>query len=155
MSATNIAATSINRRTRWPRDLKIFALFAALWAAALTGKIVIRDVAFYSPIELEAVLLGIKFEGYPAHLVLAAQAMATFTLAIGLAGERRWGLLLAFAYLFEVVISNLIFMLTYMNDLAEGSRVRLAGLAGIMAVLCLLYLWIRARNLLFADQFRS
>jgi hypothetical protein len=151
MSATNLATMPLNRRPRWPRDLKIFALLAALWAAALTGKIVIRDVAYFSPIELEAVLFGIKFQGFSAHLVLAGQAMATFTLAIGLAAERRWGLLLAFAYLLEVVISNLIFMLTYMGDIGQGSRVRLAGLAGIIAVMCLLYLWIRARNLLFAD----
>jgi hypothetical protein len=152
MSAVNLATTPINRRPHWPRDLKFFALLAALWAAALTGKIVIRDVAYFSPIELEAVLLGIKFEGYPAHLVLAGQAMATFTLAIGLAAERRWGLVLAFAYMLEIVISNLIFMLTYMGDIGQGSRVRLAGLAGIIAVLCLLYLWIRARNLLYRTR---
>jgi len=148
------AATRI-QRPRWPRDLKIFALLAALWAAALTGRIVIRDVVDYSPVQLEAVVFGMKFDGYPAHLVLAAQATAVFILALGLAAERRWGLLLAFGYLVEVVVSNLIFMTTYMNDLAQGSNVRIAGLAGVIAVLCLLYLWIRARNFLFLDTSRA
>jgi hypothetical protein len=150
MTAVNVASTHIVR-PRWPRDLKFFALIAALWAAALTGKMVLRDVAEYSPLQLEAVLFGIKFDGYPAHLVVAAQAMAIFSLAIGLAAERRWGLLLAFGYLLQVVLSNLIFMMTYMGDIGQGSNVRGAGLAGIVAVLGLLYLWIRARSLLFVD----
>lgn len=148
MSPVNLATTHFER-PRWPRDLKLFALLAALWAAVLTGRMVLRDVADYSPLQLQAVLFGMKVNGYAAHLVLALRAMAIFTMAIGLAAERRWGLLLAFGYLLEVVISNLIFMMTYMNDLGQGSSVRFAGLIGIMAVLGLLYLWIRARHLLF------
>jgi hypothetical protein len=150
MTAVNIATTRI-ARPRWPRDLKIFALIAALWAAVLTGKMVMRDIIEYSPLQLEAVLFGVKFDGYPAHLVVAVQAMAVFSLAIGLAAERRWGLVLAFGYLLEVVLSNLIFMMTYMGDIGQGGSVRSAGLFGIVAVLALLYLWIRARELLFVD----
>ena len=134
MTAVNVATTHIVR-PRWPRDLKFFALIAALWAAALTGKMVLRDVTEYSPLQVEAVMFGIKFDGYPAHLVVAVQAMAIFSLAIGLAAERRWGLLLAFGYLLEVVLSNFIFMLTYMGDIGQGSNVRGAGLIGISSMM--------------------
>jgi hypothetical protein len=147
-----MAATTDTKRARWPRDLKIFALIAALWAAALTARIVMRDVTYYSQAPLEAVLLGMKFDGYPARLVLVAQAMAVSTLAIGLAAERRWGLLLALVYMLEVVVSNLIFMMTYMDDLSQGRSVRISGLTGIVSVLILLYLWIRARDLLFDEN---
>ena len=112
------------------------------------GRIVMRDVSYYAQAPIEAVLLGIKFDGFSARLVLSAQAMAAATLALGLAAERRWGLRFALACLLEVVISNFIFMLTYMDDLREGRSVRLAGWFGIAAVLILLYLWVRGRDLL-------
>ena len=120
-----------------------------MWAAALTARIVMRDVTNYSPLPLEAVLFGIKFDGYSARLVLLAQAMVASTLALGLAAERRWGLTVALIYLLEIVFSNIIFMMTYMYDLAQGRSVRTAGFTGIAAVLILLYLWIRARDLIF------
>jgi hypothetical protein len=141
-------------RARWPRDLKVFALLAALWAAALTARIVVRDVTYYSQTPLEAIFFGMRFDGNFARFVLIAQAMAASTVAIGLAAERRWGLVLAFLYLLEAVASNLIFMTSYIDDLAEGSNVRLSGLAGIVAVLVLLYLWIRAHDLLLDDDAR-
>jgi hypothetical protein len=81
--------------------------------------------------------------------------MAASTLALGLAAERRWGLLLALGYMLEVVISNLIFMMTYMDDLAQGRNVRLAGLVGIVSVVILLYLWIRGRDLLCDETPRA
>jgi hypothetical protein len=137
-----------SRRARWPRDLKIFALLAALWAAGLTARIVVRDVAYYQT-PLEAILLGMRFDGVPARLALIIQAMAASAVAIGLASERRWGLVLALIYTLEVVAGSLIFMTTYMGDLAEGRNVRLSGLVGILSVMILLYLWIRARDLLF------
>ena len=144
---TDIKHESI--RGRWPRDLKIFAFLAALWASALTARIVMRDLTYYSPTPIEAVVLGMKFDGYSASLVMAVQVMAAFTVAIGLAAERKWGLLLALICMLEAVVSNLIFMTTYMGDLAEARNVRLSGLIGIGSVLILLYLWIRARDLLF------
>ena len=149
-----MADTANTKRARWPRDLKIFALFAALWASALIARIVIHDVTYYSPMPLQAVILGINFDGYPARVVLVAQAMALSTLALGLAAERRWGLMLALSYMLEVVVSNLIFMMTYMGDLSQGRNIRVSGLIGIVAVLILLYLWIRARDLLSDDTAR-
>jgi hypothetical protein len=84
-------------------------------------------------------------------MVLMAQAMVGFTIALAVAAERRWGLRLALIFMIEVVASNLIFMLRYMNDLSQGSRVRISGLTGIIAVLILLYLWIRVREILIGD----
>jgi hypothetical protein len=147
-----MAATSDIKHARWPRDLKVFALLAAIWAAWLTARIVLRDLTWYVQAPIEAVLLGIKFDGFPARLILAVQAIAVATLALGLAAERTWGLLFALACLFEVIVSNLIFMTNYMDDLAEGSSVRIAGVFGIAAVVILLYLWIRARDLLLKEN---
>jgi len=147
-----MAATTDITRARWPRDLKVFALLTAIWAAWLTARIVMRDVTYYAQAPIEAVLLGMKFDGFSARLVLAGQATAAATLALGLAAERRWGLAFALACMLEVVVSNLIFMMTYMDVIAEGRNVRLAGLVGIVAVLILLYLWIRARDLLLEEN---
>jgi hypothetical protein len=147
-----MAATTNITRARWPRDLKLFALLTAIWASWLTARIVMRDVTYYAQAPIEAVLLGMRFDGFSARLVLAAQAMAAATLALGLAAERRWGLRFALACVLEVVVSNLIFMTVYMDDIAEGRNVRLAGLVGIAAVLILLYLWIRGRGLLIDEN---
>jgi hypothetical protein len=146
-----MAATTNITRARWPRDLKVFAILAALWAVLLTAQMVMRDVTYYPSASLEAILLGVKFESYSARMVLMAQAMVGFTIALAVAAERRWGLRLALIFMIEVVASNLIFMLRYMNDLSQGSRVRISGLTGIIAVLILLYLWIRVREILIGD----
>jgi hypothetical protein len=143
------------KRTRWPRDLKIFASLAALWAIGLMARVVVRDVMGYSHTQLETTLLGMRFDGYAARSALLAQASAAFTVAIGLAAERRWGLVLALIYMLEMVASNLIFMTTYMDDLGQGRNVRLAGLIGIVSVAVLLYLWIRARDLWSDDRPRG
>ncbi len=81
-----------------------------------------RDVTYYAQAPIEAVILGMKFEGFAARLVLAVQAMAVATLALGLAAERKWGLRFATFCLLEVVVSNLIFMTTYMDDIAAGAQ---------------------------------
>lgn len=143
-----MAALTEIKRSRWPRDLKAFALFAAIWAAWLTARIVMRDVTYYAQAPIEAVILGMKFDGFAARMVLAVQAIAVATLALGLAAERKWGLRFATFCLLEVVVSNLIFMTAYMDDIAEGRNVRLAGIIGIGSVLLLLYLWVRARDLM-------
>jgi hypothetical protein len=147
--ATTIDSVNESKRARWPRDLKIFALLAALWAAGLTGRVVVRDLASYAQAPLEAILFGMRFDGYPARFAIIAQAMVAATTAIGLNHRRKWGLMLALIYMLEMVASNLIFMTTYLGDLTEGSSVRLSGLVGIVSVMVLLYLWIRARDVLF------
>lgn len=147
-----MAAITDIKHPRWPRDLKAFALFAAIWAAWLTARIVMRDVTYYAQAPIEAVILGMKFDGFAARMVLAVQAFAVATLALGLAAQRRWGLRFALLCLFEVVVSNLIFMMAYMDDIAEGRNVRLAGIIGIGSVLLLLYLWVRARDLMHDEN---
>ncbi len=149
-----MTATTDIRRTQWPRDLKAFAFLSALWAIALTARIVMRE-ATLSAMSLEAIGLGMRFEGFAAVLVLAAQAMAISTMAIGLASEGRWGLWFAFLYLFEVVISRLVFMSSHLNDFSQLHNVRTSGFLGIGSVLILLYLWIRARDLLFEKSPRA
>ena len=149
-----MTATTDIKRTRWPRDLKAFALLSALWAIALTARIVMRETTA-SVMPLEAIAIGMRFEGFAAVVALAAQAMAISTMAIGLASEGRWGLWFAFIYLFEVVISRLVFMLTNLNDLAQLHNVRTSGFLGIGTVLLLLYLWIRASDLLFEEDPRA
>jgi hypothetical protein len=145
-----MATGTDTRRARWPRDLKMFAFFAALWAGALTARLVLRDVVYYAGTPLEAILFGMPFDGLAARVVLAAQAMTGFSIAIGIASEKEWGLWLALAYMVEVIASDFIFMTAYMDNLAQAREVRVAGLLGISAVLLLLYLWIRARDLLMA-----
>jgi hypothetical protein len=136
----------------WPRDLKIFALFSALWAAGLTARILVRDSAYYPGAPMEAVVAGIQFGGYSASLVLIAQAMTFSVFAIGIAAERKWGLVLALFYMLEIAFSNLIFMAANIWDFTQGRNVRNSGWIGIAAVLILLYLWIRSRELLFGPD---
>ena len=140
------ASTHINR-AQWPRDLKIFALLASLWVAVLIARIVIHD-AMYSPYELQAIVLGMRFEGFSARVAIMAQAMVIATISLGVAAERKWGLWLAFAFLLEAVIGRLVFMTAYLGDFSQMGNVRDSELVGIGAVAILLYLWIRARDLL-------
>ena len=143
-----MVAVTDNRRSRWPRDLKAFAFFAALWAGVLTARLVLRDVVYYAETPLHAILFGMRFEGLAARVVLAAKAMTGFSIAIGIATDKEWGIWLALAYLVEVIASDVIFMTAYMDSIAQASEVRVAGYLGMSAVLLLLYLWIRARDLL-------
>lgn len=139
-----------DRKTPWPRDLKIFALVSAAWAAGLTVRILMRDASYYAPdTPLQAVIGGMKFFGPTARVVLLVQATIFAAFAIGIVAERKWGLVLALFYMTEVVMSHLIFMLAYMGDMTESASLRVAGAEGAGAVLVLLYLWIRSRDLLF------
>jgi hypothetical protein len=136
----------------WPRDLKVFALLSALWAASLTARIVARDVAYFPDAPLQALFLGFEFDGLSARFVIIAEAAVFFVVAIGIAAERKSGLVLALIYLLEVVVGELNFMLMYMGDLSQGHNIRVAGVAGIISVLILLYLWIRSRDLLLGEN---
>lgn len=138
------------KRQPWPQDLKFFALFSALWAAAITTRILLADLSLYSAdVELQAVIGGMKFLGTAARVVLLAQAAIFAAFAIGVAAERKWGLVLALFYLAETIMSHLIYMLAYMGTIGESVHLRKAAAEGVLAVLVLLYLWIRSRELLF------
>ena len=149
MAAINSSTNRIERHGL-PRDLKAFALLAAFWALALIAQIVISDLT-YSPEPLEAIALGMRFEGFAARVAMAAQAMVIATMVIGLLAERSWGLWFGIIYMLEVALSRLVFMTSYLDDFSEARNVRISGVLGIGAVLILLYLWIRVRDLLW-DQ---
>ncbi len=141
--------TQQNRKP-WPRDLKLFALFSALWAAAITIRILLADYSdFGVNADLQAIIGGMKFLGTAARVVLLAQATIFAAFAVGVATERKWGLVLALFYLAETIISHLIYMMAYMDTFGESAHLRTAAAEGVFAVLVLLYLWIRSRDLLF------
>jgi hypothetical protein len=134
---------------RWPLDLRLFAVMAALWATYLAARVLLHDsyAEIFDP--LQAVLGGIKFYGGAARAVLLVQAGIFWAIAVGILARRRWGLALALFYMAEVVMSHLIFILAYFNDRGEWMHVRMAAFEGPSMVLITLYLWIRARALLF------
>ena len=126
---------TINRAALAARSESLRAVRGAM-GGRLTARIVMRDVAYYSPAPTRG--------GAPRNEVRRLRGAAgargagdgSFPrLALGLAAERRWGLRFALVCLLEVVVSNLIFMMTYMDDIGQGRNVRLAGLIGIVAVL--------------------
>jgi len=134
--------------TRWPLDLKLLGWLAGFWAAVMIGQIVLSDLT-YMPTPFHAIALGMKFEGLAARVAMAVQAMALSTAGIGLVAERRWGLWFAIVYMTEVALSRLIFMTAYLNNFTEVHNVRSSGFLGIAAVVILLYLWIRAHDLIW------
>lgn len=154
MAATKISAPARIERVGFPRDLKVFAFLAAFWALAMLAQIVIHDLTI-SIEPLEAVALGMRFEGFAARVAMAAQAMAIATMAIGLLSERKWGLWLAILYMLEASLSRLVFMTSYLDDFSEARNVRISGMMGIGSVLIFLYLCIRARDVLSDDGSRS
>ncbi len=136
--------------TAWPRDLKIFALCSALWGLGLVARILYAGglLDFMPDTRLQAVIGGLKFYGETARIVLVMQAAIFIAFATAILAERRWGLVLALGYMVEVVASHLAFVIGYMDDPAQSVHVRTAALQGPVAVLILLYLWIRSRDLL-------
>ena len=134
----------------WPRDLKLFALLSAVWASGLTARLVSSRLGHYSD-GIEAVIGGIKFFGTTGAAVLIVQAAIFLVFAIGIAMEKRWGLMLALLYMIQVVLSHLVFIIAYLDNLDQRLNVRIAGFDGIGAVLILLYLWMRSRDVLLED----
>jgi len=135
----------------WPRDLKIFALLVSVWGAGLIARVVTHALMFYSVVDLQAVIGGIKFFGDDAKYVLVGQALMFEAIGIGIFAERRWGLVLALAYLTQVVISHLVFIIAYMPNPTEAGHVRLAALEGPVTVAILLYVWVRSRTILLDE----
>jgi hypothetical protein len=136
----------------WPRDLKIFALVCAVWSTGLIGRVVFSDNAYYPEGSVQAMVIGMKFSGPIARLVIVMQAIVIATFAVGISLEQKWALILALLCMLEFVTSHLIFMVAYMQDFTQGTNVRFSGLIGIIGVMVLLYLWIRSRDLLFRQH---
>ena len=137
----------------WPRDLKIFALLAGAWAVGLAARVLAFQFADYDVLgPLQAVLAGIKFYGGAARVVLIGQAAIFAMIAVGIGTQRSWGLVLGVIYMTQVVVSHLVFVIAYMDSLTEAPHVRTAALTGPIAVLILLYLWIRTRELVVSKR---
>ena len=61
---------------------------------------------------------------------------------------RQRGLILALLYFAEVVSSHIIFFATNYNVPSQAVDVKIAGIEAPIALVILLYLWIRSRLLL-------
>jgi hypothetical protein len=136
-------------QSRWPLDIRVFALMALLWAVCLVMR------AFAHPGELDVVdpvqtvFGGILFDGDAARVVLIVEAGIFATIAIGVLTEQRWGLLLALCFMAQVVMSHLAFVIAYLPLRFAWPTVHETAAQGPMMVLITLYLWIRASDLLF------
>ena len=139
---------SADAKRPWPGDLRIFGMLAALWAVLLVVRALFQeDVLLTNP--LEAVIAGLKFHGQNARVVLLLEAAVFWSAGMGIVAERRWALLLALGYMFEVVLSHLVFITAHLSDRAELAHVRRAAIEGPSVVLIALYLWIRSNDLIF------
>ncbi len=133
---------------RWPADLRIFGAVAVLWSVLLVLRVFFQeDVLMGDP--LEAVIAGLKFHGESARIVLLLEAAVFWSFGVGIIAERSWGLLLALGYMFEVVLSHLVFVIAHLDDRPEMIHVRRAAIEGPSVVLIALYLWIRSNDLIF------
>jgi hypothetical protein len=136
-------------QSRWPLDIRVFALMALLWGVCLVMR------AFAHPGELDvvdpvqAVFGGILFDGDAARVVLIVEAGIFASIAIGVLTEQRWGLLLALCFMAQVVMSHLAFVIAYLPIRFAWATVRETAMQGPMMVLITLYLWIRASDLIF------
>jgi hypothetical protein len=136
-------------QARWPLDLRVFALLTGVWALCLVALAFGQIGEFAVADPLEIIFAGVRFNGDDARLVLIVEAGIFAAIAIGIYGQRRWGLLLAFAYMVQVVMSHLAFSIAYLPFRSEWINVRAAASQGPLMVLITLYLWIRACDLIF------
>jgi hypothetical protein len=137
---------------KWPFDLRIFAVLAALWSVCLTlsAFVPIGEMDAVDPVE--TIFAGLRFNGYDARLVLIVESGIFMMIAIGVFAHRRWGLLLALCMMVQVVMSHLAFVIAYLPMRSEWMTVRTVASQGPMMVLIALYLWIRACDLIFDPQ---
>ncbi|MDB5108391.1 MAG: hypothetical protein JWM69_1332 [Candidatus Binatus sp.] len=145
----NVAPKSQSNSQPWPFDLKVFASLAGLWAICLLISAFFHegDAALGDP--LQAIFAGVRFEDEQARLVLVVEAVIFGSMSVGILLRQRWALLLAVAYMVEVVLSHLTFVIAYLPIRAEWQTVRMVAMQGPMLVLITLYLWIRSSEIIF------
>jgi hypothetical protein len=146
---TDSQSRSEQAQTAWPVDLKVFAALAALWALCLVASAIVHAGEIVVSDPVETIFAGMRFDGDDARLVLIVEAGIFAAIAIGVFSRRRWGLLLAFCYMVQVVMSHLAFAVAYLPFPTEWANVRATAAQGPMMVLITLYLWIRACDLIF------
>jgi hypothetical protein len=136
----------------WPFDLRVFAVFAGLWAMCLTLRAFVHIGDFNVVDPIETIFAGMRFDGDAARVVMLVEAGIFAAIAIGIFARRRWGLLLALCYMVQVVMSHLAFAIAYLPFHSEWMNVRVVASQGPMMVLITLYLWIRACDLIFDSR---
>jgi hypothetical protein len=136
----------------WPIDLRVCGIFAAFWAFYLARCALTGDPMFEAARPIHAIAGGFLVYGQEARIVMLAEAGIFWAIAVGLIAARRWGLVLALFYMAEIVMSHLLFIAAYLDNRAEWYHVRLAANEGPFVVLLMLYLWIRACDLIFAPE---
>ncbi|MGH7864695.1 MAG: hypothetical protein ACREQB_06885, partial [Candidatus Binataceae bacterium] len=82
-------------------------------------------------------------------------ALVVTTFAAGILAHRRWGILLALAYMAEAIVSHLVFIIMNLDVRSEATNVRMAAFEGPTLVLILLYLWIRSQDFLLGSPHRK
>jgi hypothetical protein len=138
-------------RERWPLDLKIFAALCIAWAAVLAIRVLLQPGLGRAGDMIQAVIFGYKFYGLPARVVLIVQASIYASFGLGILAQRRWALVLALAYMLEVIASHFVFVIANMDVPGQEIHVKIASAEGPVMVLIALYLWIRGRDLLFGE----
>jgi len=133
----------------------VCGLIAALWAFYLVRCALTGDPRIDPAEPIHAVVGGFLFYGPQARVVFLVEAGVFWAIAVGLIAGHRWGLVLALAYMAQVVIGHLMFIMAYLNDRAELYHVHLAANEGPFVVLLTLYLWIRACDVIFAPAPRE
>jgi hypothetical protein len=136
-------------QSRWPLDIRVFAIMAGLWAIFLVMRTFVHlgDLDVFDP--LFVVFGGVRFDGDAARVVMIVEAGIFASVAIGVFAEQRWGLLLALCFMAQVVMSHLAFVIAYLPIRSEWMTVRATAMQGPSIVLITLYLWIRASDLIF------
>jgi hypothetical protein len=133
---------------RLPIDLKVFATLSACWSLLLLLRaFTVANEYIAQP--LQAVIGGVTYYGPDAHLVLALDGSVFGLIAYGIFRRRRWSLILAFAYMAQVVLSHFIFIFANLGDFTQSNNVARAAREGPPIVLVTLYLWIRSKDLIF------
>jgi len=145
----NTTSQSKQPHSRWPLDIRVFAIMALLWAVCLVMRAFAHPGEFDVVDPVQAVFGGILFDGDAARIVLIVEAGIFASIAIGVLTEQRWGLLLALCFMAQVVMSHLAFVIAYLPLRFAWPTVRETAMQGPMMVLITLYLWIRASDLIF------
>ena len=140
---------ALKRDYPWPIDLRVFGALSLLWSLYLVWVAAIGNpfASYIAP--ARALIGGNVFYGAHAQLVLLIEAGIFWVIAVGMITGRRWGLVLSLFYMAQSVISHLVFIIAYMDTRSEWVHVEAAVREGSVIVLLTLYLWIRAREVIF------
>jgi hypothetical protein len=129
-----------------PLDFRIFAGPCILWAAVLLMRSIFNLSAGGAP--LEDVVFGVKFYANQARLTMALQAITIAAFGLGILMRQRWGLILALAYMAQVVAGHVIFITSNLGVESQRIHVKIASGEAPLILLIALYVVFRSRPLL-------